>query len=488
MKATNIIERMKENGNLVPTMVGAIGVLSLLTFIIALVLLFTLYGCTNNADGPDVTNARTPLAASASLPATAGSGTLTRAAHSRAFTDGSLSTLTLYYPATKLDANATPTGALGTYCVDGTAITQSDGNNTGGSSTGNANDFSFNTTAGTFGSSSGTTVPLYWQQIAGKGLTAQTFYLTVTQEETATGIFGTNGISTNADGSVSIDGRTINPTDLDLGNVLRASVTTTGAADLNADRPALAFGTMKSRLSRLTLMLNCKDCGLKSSLLEAFVYTLPRADADAANATSADAQTSGTGICRQAWPTSGALSKNTLISKASTSPSETASDKFGASRLIAPQALPAAGGSNPADARQLVIRYNVKTATDGTPEADTNGKLVPTVSSEPACEWKLDLGTVSVKRAAGSDFASAPSGSGSDGSSGPGFAYGTTFGYNPGEHITLTLTLSLLSLTPGNVQGQITDYEADTDFGNIDVPVEPAANRRTAATNQTINP
>ncbi len=479
MKATNIIERMKENGNLVPTMVGAIGVLSLLTFIIALVLLFTLYGCTNNADGPDLTNARTPLAASASLPATAGSGTLTRAAHSRAFTDGSLSTLTLYYPATKLDANATPTGALGTYCVDRTAITQSDGNNTGGSSTGNANDFSFNTTAGTFGSSSGTTVPLYWQQIAGKGLTVQTFYLTVTQEETAGGIFGTSSTGTNADGSILIDDRRINTADLDLGNVLWASATTAAVADLNSDRPALAFGTMKSRLSRLTLVLNCKDCGLKPSLLEAFVYTLPRAEESAANATSADAQTGGTGICRQAWPTSGALSKNTLISKATApSSSETAIAKFGATRLIAPQALPAAGGSNPADARQLVIRYNVKTATDGTPEADTNGKLVPTVSSEPACEWKLDLGTVSVKRTADSDFASAPSsGSGSDGSSGPGFAYGAAFGYNPGEHITLTLTLSLLGLAPGNVQGQITDYEADTDFGNIDVPVEPAAGR-----------
>lgn len=462
---------MKENGSLVPTMVGAIGVLSFLTFVIALVLLFTLYGCTNNTDATD---ARTPLAASASLPATAGSGTLTRAGEptTRAFVGSSgLSTLTLYYPATKLDADATPTGALGAYFVDGTAITQSDGNNIGGSSTGNANDFSFNTTAGTFGSSSGTTVPLYWQQIAGKGLTAQTFYLTVTQEETANGIFGTGTTGTDADGNVTIDGRRINTADLDLNNVFWASATSTGAADLNADRPALAFGTMKSRLSRLTLVLNCKDCGLKPSLLEAFVYTLPRANADAANATSADAQTGGTGIYSQAWPTSGALSKNTLISKATAlSSSETAIAKFGATRLIAPQALPAAGGGNPADAQQLVIRYNVKTTTDGTPEKDTNGKLVPTAPADPACEWKLNLGSVSVKRAAGSDFASTPS-------SGPGFAYGTTFGYNPGEHITLTLTLSLLSLTPGSVQGQITDYEADTDFGNIDVPVETAAGR-----------
>ena len=66
MKTMHIIERMKENGNLVPAMVGAIGVLSFLTFIIALVILFGFCSCTADGTGspgsPDA--ARTPLSLS----------------------------------------------------------------------------------------------------------------------------------------------------------------------------------------------------------------------------------------------------------------------------------------------------------------------------------------------------------------------------------------------------------------------------------------
>lgn len=279
----HIIERMKENGNLVPAMVGAIGVLSFLTFIIALVILFGFCSCTADGTGspgsPDA--ARTPLSATATLPAASGSGTLTRA-----FTDDSpLSALTLYYPATTGTSEAIATGHLSPYLVADADITQSDAH------------FSFTTITGTFGTTagSGSPAPLYWQQTAGAGLTAQTFYLTVAQEEQDAGIFSADVIAKSPSITLTADNRK---------NVLWRSAAIPGIQSGNADatRPALTFSTLKSRLARLTLILNCRDSRLKGKLLKAFVYTLPRAADEAANATSASDKSAGTGIYRQAWP------------------------------------------------------------------------------------------------------------------------------------------------------------------------------------------
>lgn len=438
----HIIERMKENGNLVPAMVGAIGVLSFLTFIIALVILFGFCSCTADGTGspgsPDA--ARTPLSATATLPAASGSGTLTRA-----FTDDSpLSALTLYYPATTGTSEAIATGHLSPYLVADADITQSDAH------------FSFTTITGTFGTTtgSGSPAPLYWQQTAGAGLTAQTFYLTVAQEEQDAGIFSADVIAKSPSITLTADNRK---------NVLWSSAAIPGIQSGNADatRPALTFGTLKSRLARLTLILNCRDSRLKGKLLKAFVYTLPRAADEAANATGASDKNAGTGIYRQAWPIPSGAS---LVEEALINPGDGGNDggnggdgffaTFAGSTLIAPQALPASGADGKSDARLLTIRYNVAEDADGNPAEDAGGKFVPTDPSEPSYEWTLDLSTVAVQRAEGSDF-----------------------GYNPGEHITLTVALSLQSLTPGDVQSQITDYEArtvDTDFGNIDTPVEPS--------------
>lgn len=461
MKTMHIIERMKENGNLVPAMVGAIGVLSFLTFVIAMVLLCTLYGCTDAGctDGPGSTPAaRTPLSATATLPTASGNGTLTRA-----FASGShLSALTLYYPATTGTSEATATGHLSPYLVADADITQSNA------------DFSFTTITGTFGTAAGSPAPLYWQQTAGAGLTAQTFYLTVAQEEQDAGIFSADVIAKSPSITLTADNRK---------NVIWSSAAIPGIPNGNADatRPALTFGTLKSRLARLTLILNCRDSRLKGKLLKAFVYTLPRDADEAANATSASDKSAGTGIYRQAWPIPSGAS---LVEEALINPGDGGNDggngsdgffaTFAGSTLIAPQALPASGTDGKSGARLLTIRYNVAEDVHGIPEKGTNGKLVPTDPSEPSYEWTLDLSTVAVKRADDSDFATQPSSEPTDGS-GPGYAYAYTFGYNPGEHITLTVALSLLSLTPGDVQSQITDYEAstgDTNFGNIDTPVE----------------
>ena len=435
MKTMHIIERMKENGNLVPAMVGAIGVLSFLTFIIALVILFGFCSCT--ADGPgSPDDVRTPLSATATLPAASGSGTLTRA-----FTDDSpLSALTLYYPATTGTSEAIATGHLSPYLVADADITQSDAH------------FSFTTITGTFGTTagSGSPAPLYWQQTAGAGLTAQTFYLTVAQEEQDAGIFSADVIAKSPSITLTANNRK---------NVLWSSAAIPGIQGGNADatRSALTFGTLKSRLARLTLILNCRDSRLKGKLLKAFVYTLPRAADEAANATSASDKSAGTGIYRQAWPIPSGAS---LVEEALINPGDGGNDSdsffatFAGSTLIAPQALPASGADGKSGARLLTIRYNVAEDADGNPEKDTEGKFVPTDPSEPSYEWTLNLGTVAVQRAESS-----------------------AFGYNPGEHITLTVALSLQSLTPGDVQSQITDYEArtvDTDFGNIDTPVEPS--------------
>ena len=418
MKTINVTERTKVNGRLLTALVVITTVLSVLTFIIALSILLGACTDANDPDGPG--SARTPLTANATLPATAG-GTLTRNATTTRILGTGLSDLTLYYPAAD--------DALSIYNVASADVTMG----------ADAKSFSFLTTQGSFGTAT-TPAPLYWQQIAGKGLTEQQFYLTVKQTERLNDIISA-GILNTASSLFQDD------------NVLWATATSTAGANADADRPALAFGALKSRFARLTLIINCKGCQLKSNLLKAYIYTLPEADEATANAADATAKTNATGIYRQAWPTIGTdPTEKALIdpAKAVSSTGTSFSTHIG-SHLIAPQALPAIGNSG-VNKQLLTIRYNMDDTTD---------------ASEPKHEWTLDLSQVPVSRTGDSEFVRQPT------TGATGYAYGNAFGYNPGEQITLTVSLSLMNLAPGEVQSQIDSYQAtaDTDFGNIDVPL-----------------
>ncbi len=420
----NLLDRMRPNVSLLSTLAGGIGAVAFLMFVILVVILLSLSSCTDDTDANRPTAAAlTPLSATALLPQDSGSGSITRG-----FTDYyKLADLTLYYPAS--GAGSGENLSLSTYYPAATDITQAN----------NSKDFSFTTTSGSK-TQGGASTPLYWRQIEDTGLTTATFYLTVAQTEK---------IPTGA-----------NASDADTGNILWGTYTVAGSGDAGTLRPSLAFGTLKSRLARFTLIIKCKGdvFALKPELMTAYVYTVPRAEANVATS----------GIASQAWPTTGGNPEmNLLITPVKANAPEDekkAKLSFTGTRLIAPQALPAAsaGTAGLSDGNLLVIRYNIA--------EDTAGEFTPNDPNAPHYQWTLDLSKVSVRRDTGnSDFATEPA----DGS-GIGFAYGANFGYNPGEHITLTVTLSLASLMPGNdILKQIDDYEAGAAIEDIEVPVEP---------------
>lgn len=411
MKVINsLLDRMRPNVSLLSTLAGGIGAVAFLMFVILVVILLSLSSCTDDTDANRPTAAAlTPLSATALLPQTSGSGSITRG-----FTDDSkLADLTLYYPAS--GAGSGENLSLSTYYPAATDITQAN----------NSDDFSFTTTSGSK-TQGGASTPLYWQQIEGTGLTTATFYLTVAQTEK---------IPTGA-----------NASDADTGNILWGTYTVTEGSNADTPRPPLAFGTLKSRLARFTLIIKCKGdvFALKPELMTAYVYTVPRAEADVAN--------NNAHITSQAWPTTGGNPEmNRLITPVKANASEDekkAKLSFTGTRLIAPQALPAAnaGTAGLNDGNLLVIRYNIA--------EDTAGEFTPSDPNTPHYQWTLDLSKVSVRRDTGN----------------------SDFGYNPGEHITLTVTLSLASLMPGNdILKQIDDYEAGTAIDDIEVPVEPQA-------------
>ena len=134
----------------------------------------------------------------------------------------------------------------------------------------------------------------------------------------------------------------------------------------------------------------------------------------------------------------------------------TGKTQFIAYAMIAPQALTTGKTT-------LYLAYNVAQLPDGT---DTYIKVN---AAKPSYIWTLDLSTVKVTRAAGSEFATAPTDMGAYGTHGPGFAFGTAFGYNAGERITLTLNVSLMNLQPGTVESfVINDYTAADDSYSYD--------------------
>ena len=459
----NLLERTRLSLSLLTTLVGSIGVLSFLMFVILVVMLCTLFSCTdgdatgNGTDRPTAA-ALTPLGATALLPQASGSGSIGRNAANdsrsitRAFAPGSnLTGLTLYYPAGSTGTGSGSSGSfsLSTYYPADADITQAGGAD---------GDFSFTTTRGSKTGSGSTPTPLYWQQIAGTGVHDASFYLTVVQTEDAP-----------ADA---------NPGDADTENILWGACTTTGTGNADQPRRPLAFGTLKSRLARFTLMVKCKggEFPLSPALLKAFVYTVPRAGADEASSTGSNG--TGGGITRQAWPTTGtAPVMNPLITPVDATTNATSTPNatppraaFTGTRLIAPQALPAgtAGTAGQNDGNLLVIRYNIAEDADGNPVIQ-DGQFTPSENKKPCYLWTLNLSTVSVRRDAGSEFASGPASTTDNG-----FAYGTAFGYNPGEHITLTVVLSLTHLTPGDgILSQIKDYEASAANEEIEVPVSP---------------
>lgn len=407
---------------------------------LALLMLTANTACTRDEGNDTAPTQGTVLSATATLPQTVGS--LTRSANgtrngvaTRSFgTGNSLSNLTLYYPQSK-EANKTNTDATSlssSYVVDDNGASVAD------------DALSFTTTAGKF-SGTGNPLPLYWQQIAGHGLTAQNFCLTVQQAETD---LTTNATTTGDAAKAGIAGSSIATSNVLWGKAGIGNIT---GGNADSPRPAPNFGTLKSRFARLTLKIKSTGGTLAADNLTASIYAKAPAAADVANAGTDANRNSTTGIYRQAWPTTSddAASTTLTLATASTSGSGgsggsdngTTDFAFRASHLLAPQAVPTSGD---ADAKMLLIEYNGK-------DAGGNNNITHT--------WKLDLSQVSVNRDADSPFAS------ENNITDPalkGFAYGTAFGYNPGEHLTLTVTIALSELKPGEVESRITDFEAGT--------------------------
>lgn len=415
--------------------------------------------CTPNADiEPETPQAAmTSICASAALPDASGSGSVTRNSSTTRALGSGLSNMTLYYP-TADGSPYTVENGMGRYSIADNAVTMT-----------TSDAFSFVTTDGVHtnsGSSGSTTKPLYWQQVAGSGLVAKTFYLIVKQEDTSTSDAIKSKLAEIADGMGGGAGYSFTPNvEIDFNHTLWASTTTTAATNSDAQRPVIAFGTTKSRMARLTLIVKCAD-GLNRGLLSASVSTLAADSEEAANALSTNGNNVTAGIFRQAWPTTGSLMETKLIDNISND--DNVYQVFASSHLIAPQALPAAnaGTSDTDNPQLLTISYNQEGMMGG---ENTAIDKDPTL---PSAVWTLDLSKVSVKRASGSTFATAPATATPTATSG--YAYGTTFGYNPGEHITLIITVSVKGLIPGadGIEKTIEDYETVTITPEINVAPE----------------
>ena len=348
----------------------------------------------------------TPVCATATLPGTTGSGTVTRA-----FTDDNILGLALFYPATDVAKTLTQ------YTVASADITEDVDYATN-------NKFSFSTAKG---DADNNIKPLYWQQVSGKGLTAQTFYTILLQEETVP-----------------------NMTSSSYANVLwgKADYTPASTTDNDVARPTLAFGTLKSRYATLTVNINAPTTdGLDASLMKVF-YSAKDMDESVGD------------IEYQAMPTEkdddGAELPAEVLHKdvITGDDAPTGKTQFIAYAIIAPQALTTGKTT-------LYLAYNVAQLPDGT---DTR---ITVDATKPSYIWTLDLSTVTVTRAAGSEFATAPTPY--DAVHGPGFAFGTAFGYNAGERITLTLNVSLMNLQTGAVGNfVINDYTVDTGTYSYD--------------------
>ncbi len=352
----------------------------------------------------------TPVCATATLPATTGSGTVTRA-----FSDNNILGLLLSYPAADAAETLTP------YIVASADIKEDVDYATN-------NKFSFSTANG---DAENNIKPLYWQQVSGKGLTEQTFYTILIQKETV-----------------------LNTTSSIYANILwgKADYTPASTTDNDITRPTLAFGTLKSRYAMLTVKINAPTTDrLDASLMRVF-YSAKNMDE------------SGIGdIEYQAAPTEKDDDGDELPVKVlksdevyTSTAAPTGKTQFIAYAMIAPQALTTGKTT-------LYLAYNVAQLPDGT---DTYIKVN---AAKPSYIWTLDLSTVKVTRAAGSEFATAPTDMGAYGTHGPGFAFGTAFGYNAGERITLTLNVSLMNLQPGTVESfVINDYTAADDSYSYD--------------------
>lgn len=370
-------------------------------------------GCTNDNDpATDTDESGTPITATASTDAVSGSGGITRALPA----SSGITDITMYYPAVK---------AEGTPVEDPLALTAykvTDATLTAGDATPVANQLSFKTTGGS-------NPTLFWQGTADKGLKAHDFFLTVKKPDDLTSIANLSAAA-------------------ERGNVLWANYTTDGL------RSALAFGDLRSRYARLTLVV--KPAGarptLDASKIRTFVMAMPAADAATANSLTAP-----TGIRQQAWPleVGGTLDKKVIIdsdtysdvSRATSRSSEALFATLAGSVLIAPQTLP----GTPIGANLLTLTYDRN--GDGTINALTADPKAPTAE-----QWTLDLSTVTVTRPEGSPYYYV---------SGSTTQKNTAFAYNAGEHITLTLTLNLSDElgAPGSIG--ISDYEAaaaDTTF------------------------
>lgn len=372
---------------------------------------FAITACTNDNDPAADNEPGTPITATATTDAVSGSGGISRAL------PAGVSDITMYYPAAEAEGTPLP---LTAYAVTDATLTAPKDAPAGTPATA----LSFKTTDGI--------APLFWQGTADKGLKAHDFFLTVKKPDDLSSIPNLSAAA-------------------ELGNVLWANYTTDGL------RSALAFGNLRSRYARLTLIV--KPAGARPTL-DAKCLTASFLAIPAANAATANSLTDPNGIRKQPWPLAagGTPTKKTMIDPTNfvaniASKTEYPLPTLAGSVLIAPQAVP----STSTDANLLTLTYDRN--GDGKINAPTADPKDPTAE-----QWTLDLSTVTVTRPEGSPYYYVSGSTTKE--------KNTAFAYNAGEHITLTLTLNLSDElgAPGIIG--ISDYEAATADTTFDLDAE----------------
>jgi len=377
-----------------------------------------LAACSPN-EGTDIpATATDALVATAALPAASGSVT---GGNTRALTDGSgLSALTLWYPAASAgDANhSTDIGAPTAYLVPADFITQTESS------------LSFVTAKTADSGAKPADGALYWPQINGQGKEPKTFYLTLKRAETYDDGNGNTNLPVQAktsNGSNDISSTTL------WGKCQTEEVS--GASESYLYRSPLAFGTLKNRFARLTVVV--KPGGGRADLTH---FTYIKIGLNAVPGATEDVATDATHLASLPWPRAKKQDTDEDMDAAAqpyiygSSSSPITARELTASLYLAPQAVPTGNGKN-----LLSITYTYR-------------GVKKTVTQ--------DLSTLKVTRTASSEFFSGNT----DPANGI-YATGTAFGYNANEHLRLTLSLVVNdALTPGTVT--VEDLKDATDAGN----------------------